>query len=72
MCVTGPEAKQRKADEIYEKNCCQRSWEVLGEFQPLAVMCFYLKQWHSCIGLLFGYTCIVIVTLVLLIFSGEF
>ncbi len=47
-------------------------WRKVCDSGPLGVMCFYLLKWHSRIAILFGYTSLLLVTMVLLCCSGYF
>lgn len=47
-------------------------WRKICDSGPLGVMCFYLLKWHSRIAILFGYTSLLLVTMVLLCCSDYF
>ena len=42
------------------------------ESGPLGTMCFYLMRWHSRLALFFGYTTLMLITMILLTASGYF
>ncbi|KAI2797034.1 hypothetical protein BLOT_015086 [Blomia tropicalis] len=53
-------------------NCCIEACNRIIDYGPLGTMCFYLKKWHSRLAILFGYTSVALITMILLVFGGCF
>ena len=58
----------KKQGDVKISYWCKKIYET----GPLSTMCFYLMRWHSRLAIFFGYTCLLLVTLIFLLCGGYF